>query len=107
MNTLPMLVDELIAKAEADRAAQVARAQNAGVSPLLIDALLDCARKEMWAVLFSHLVEVARHTAKEPAPEPAHEGAAPLGYADGVRYGVHTCVENVFNYAHRGTAGDA
>lgn len=97
-----VMARELISQAQSDRDAQIKRLTEAGASPLMVDALLDVARKEMWAVLFSHLVEVA--VAQEQQREFAIENS---DYGAGLRYGIEMCIRNVFSYAEVGTAGSA
>jgi hypothetical protein len=98
-----LLARDLISQAQSDRDAQVRRLTEAGASPLMVDALLDVARKEMWAVLFSHLVEVA--VAQE---QQQHEFVIENGdYAAGLRYGIEMCIRNVFEYVQVKPAGNA
>lgn len=83
---------ELTAQAESDRDAQVKRLIAAGASPLMVDALIDVARKEMWSVLFAHLIDVAVQEAR------GDHGHGLVAYNDGRRAGIEMCIRNVFQY---------
>ena len=98
------LSKDLTAQAESDRDAQVKRLLAAGASPLMVDALMDVARKEMWAVLFSHLVEVAIEWQRS---EDNSGDVDMRDWNEGKRSGIDDCIRNVFEYAHRGPIGSS
>lgn len=100
------LSKEMLARAASDRDAEVKRMLGAGASPLMVDALMDVARKEMWAVLFSHLVEVAISSERDDLRE-EDDMALHREYADGIKQGILTCISNIFSYAEGGSAGSA
>lgn len=101
------LSKDLMAQAESDRDAQVRRLLAAGASPLMVDALMDVARKEMWAVLFSHLVEVAVQWQRSEDNSGDEDERNMRAYNNGKRSGIDDCIRNVFEYAQRGPIGSS
>lgn len=95
------IAKELTTQAETDRDAQVKRLLVAGASPLMVDALIDVARKEMWAVLFAHLVQVAVQEAR------GDHGNGVVEYNSGRRAGIEMCISNVFAYVQAVPVGNA
>ncbi len=100
------LSKNMLAQAASDRDAEVKRMLAAGASPLMVDALMDVARKEMWAVLFSHLVEVAISSEHNDTGD-GDDFALHQQYAEGIKQGILTCISNIFSYAEGGSAGSA
>ena len=100
INEFVQMSRDLISQAESDREVPAKRLLEAGASPLMVDALLDVARKEMWAVLFAHLVDVAIEWRRS-------EDNSGGDYNDGKRSGIEDCIRNVLEYAHVKSAGSS
>lgn len=98
------IAKELTARAEDDRNVQIKRLLCAGASPLMIDALVDAARKEMWAVLFAHLVEVAVEWQRS---EDNNGDEDMSDWNEGKHSGIADCIRNVYEYVQAVPAGSA